>query len=288
MKVAVRYYTKTGNTKRLAESIAAVCGVEAKPISVPVNEEVDVLFLGNSYYAFNIDPEVRDFVAGLDKSKVGKDEIVRDGGVVTLIGPAGVGKTTTIAKLAARFVMKYGPDRVALITADHYRIGAVEQVKTYGRIMGCSTFAIKSLEELPEMLYTLRDKSLVLVDTVGVGLHDERFSTQLSQLKKFSKLNLKNYLVLPATAQRKVLEHAYEHFSSLGLRGVILTKVDETQSLADALSLCIKENLNLSYVTNGQRVPEDISIPDARDLTLKALSSVENDVAKYALDQKVS
>ena len=72
MKVAVRYYTKTGNTKRLAESIAAVCGVEAKPISVPVNEEVDVLFLGNSYYAFNIDPEVRDFVAGLDKSKVGK------------------------------------------------------------------------------------------------------------------------------------------------------------------------------------------------------------------------
>ncbi|MCR5743254.1 MAG: flavodoxin [Lachnospiraceae bacterium] len=72
MKVAVRYYTKTGNTKRLAESIAAVCGVEAKPISIPVNEEVDVLFLGNSYYAFNIDPEVRDFVAGLDKSKVGK------------------------------------------------------------------------------------------------------------------------------------------------------------------------------------------------------------------------
>lgn len=75
---------------------------------------------------------------------VGQDEIVNEGGIVTLIGPAGVGKTTTLAKLAARFVMRYGPDRVALITADHYRIGAVEQVKTYGRIMGCSTFAIKS------------------------------------------------------------------------------------------------------------------------------------------------
>ena len=90
-----------------------------------------------------------------DKLQVGNDEIVLQGGIVTLIGPAGVGKTTTLAKLAARFVMKFGPDRVALVTADHYRIGAVEQVKTYGRIMGCSTFAIKSLDELPSMLYTL-------------------------------------------------------------------------------------------------------------------------------------
>lgn len=221
------------------------------------------------------------------KIKTGSDEIVTQGGIVTLIGPAGVGKTTTLAKLAARFVMKYGPDRVALITADHYRIGAVEQVKTYGRIMGCSTFAIKSLDELPEMLYTLRDKSLVLVDTVGVGLHDERFGTQLAQLKQQSKLKLKHYLVLPATAQRRVLEQAYKHFSSIGLKGLILTKVDESESIADALSLCIKQDLTLSYVTDGQRVPEDLEIPNARAMAIKALSSVENDVAKYALEQSV-
>ncbi len=219
--------------------------------------------------------------------KTGSDEIVTDGGIVTLIGPAGVGKTTTIAKLAARFVMKYGPDRVALITADHYRIGAVEQVKTYGRIMGCSTFAIKSIDELPEMLYTLRDKSLVLVDTVGVGLHDERFESQVNALKKQSRLKMKHYLVLPATAQRKVLEHAYEHFSNIGLKGIILTKIDESESLADALSLCIKQKLMLSYVTDGQRVPEDLEVPDARALALKALSSVESDVAKFALEQSV-
>ena len=217
---------------------------------------------------------------------VGQDEIVNEGGIVTLIGPAGVGKTTTLAKLAARFVMRYGPDRVALITADHYRIGAVEQVKTYGRIMGCSTFAIKSLDELPEMLYTLRDKSLVLVDTVGVGLHDERFGTQIAQLKQQSKLKLKHYLVLPATAQRRVLEQAYEHFNSIGLKGLILTKVDEIESLADALSLCIKQNLTLSYITDGQRVPEDLSVPVSRTLAVKALSAVENDVAKIALDKE--
>ena len=217
---------------------------------------------------------------------VGQDEIVNEGGIVTLIGPAGVGKTTTLAKLAARFVMRYGPDRVALITADHYRIGAVEQVKTYGRIMGCSTFAIKSLDELPEMLYTLRDKSLVLVDTVGVGLHDERFGTQIAQLKQQSKLKLKHYLVLPATAQRRVLEQAYEHFNSIGLKGLILTKVDESESLADALSLCIKQKLTLSYITDGQRVPEDLSVPVSRTLAVKALSAVENDVAKIALEKE--
>lgn len=217
------------------------------------------------------------------KIKTGNDEIITEGGIVTLIGPAGVGKTTTLAKLAARFVMKYGADRVALITADHYRIGAVEQVKTYGRIMGCSSFAIKSLDELPQMLYTLKDKSLVLVDTVGVGLNDERFGTQLAKLKEQSKLNLKHYLVLPATAQRRVLEQAYEHFSSLGIKGLILTKIDESQSLADALCLCIKEKLKLSYCTDGQRVPEDLSVPSAKDIAVKALSAVENDVAKEAL-----
>lgn len=218
---------------------------------------------------------------------IGNDEVVNDGGIVTLIGPAGVGKTTTLAKLAARFVMKYGSDRVALVTADHYRIGAVEQVKTYGRIMGCATFAIKSLDELPQMLHTLRDKSLVLVDTVGVGLYDERFGTQLAQLKQQSKLNLKHYLVLPATAQRRVLEQAYEHFSSIGLKGLILTKIDESESLADALSLCIKQKLMLSYITDGQRVPEDLSVPQAKNIAVKALSAVENDAAKYALDKTI-
>ncbi|SFS37773.1 flagellar biosynthesis protein FlhF [Succinivibrio dextrinosolvens] len=251
-----------------------------KAISSELSESID------SDASFNF--AWRQLAQNLERRiKTGSDEIVTDGGIVTLIGPAGVGKTTTIAKLAARFVMKYGPDRVALITADHYRIGAVEQVKTYGRIMGCSTFAIKSIDELPEMLYTLRDKSLVLVDTVGVGLHDERFESQVNALKKQSRLKMKHYLVLPATAQRKVLEHAYEHFSNIGLKGIILTKIDESESLADALSLCIKQKLMLSYVTDGQRVPEDLEVPDARTLALKALSSVENDVAKYALEQSV-
>ena len=211
---------------------------------------------------------------------VGDDEIIKQGGIVSLIGPAGVGKTTTLAKLAARFVMRYGPERVAIVSADHYRIGAFEQVKTYGRIMGCSAFSVKSINELPEILYTLRDKSLVLVDTAGVGLKDERFGTQIAQLKMQSSLKLKHYLVLPATAQRRVLTQAHKHFSQIGLSGLILTKIDESESLGDAISLSINENLPLSYVTDGQRVPEDLFVPNAHLMTIKALSYVEDDVAR--------
>ncbi|MDY6321446.1 MAG: flagellar biosynthesis protein FlhF [Succinivibrio sp.] len=217
------------------------------------------------------------------KLKTGNDEIVSDGGAVALIGPAGVGKTTTIAKLAARFVITYGADRVAIVTADHYRIGAVEQVKTYGRIMGCTAMAVNSLSELPQALMDLRDKSLVLVDTAGVGMNDERFKTQLAALKAQKQLKLRHYLVLPATAQRRVLEQAYTQFSELGIKGLILTKTDESQNLCDALSLCLSHGLTLSYTADGQRVPEDLKVPQARQFVAAALGALENESAQQAL-----
>ena len=226
----------------------------------------------------------REIVSLLERAiLVGDDDIVSKGGIVTLIGPAGVGKTTTLAKLAARFVMRYGPQRVAIVTADHYRIGAVEQIKTYGRIMGCATFAVKNLSELPQLLYTLSDKSLILVDTAGVGFKDERFNVQLTQLKQQASLQLKHYLVLPCTTQRKVLQHAYDHFAMVGLTGLILTKIDECQNLGDALSLCIEMKLPISYITDGQRVPEDLDIPSPSSMARRALAAVEDDAAQGLL-----
>lgn len=219
----------------------------------------------------------------ISKLKVCDDEIIEDGGVVTLVGPAGVGKTTTIAKLAARFVIKYGPQAVALVTCDHYRIGAFDQIKTYGRIMGCDAYAVKSLCELKELLPKLANKSLVLIDTAGVGLGDERFEIQLCELKAQQALQMKHYLVLPATAQRRVLEEAGAHFASLNPRGLILTKTDESISLCDALSLCLKTDLPLCYLTCGQRVPEDLKLADAKAFVREALSSLENETAQNAL-----
>ncbi|MCI6796289.1 MAG: flagellar biosynthesis protein FlhF [Succinatimonas sp.] len=215
--------------------------------------------------------------------KVGNDEIVSEGGVVTLIGPAGVGKTTTAAKLAARFVLNYGPKSVALVTCDHYRIGAAEQIKTYGRIMGCATYAVKSVASLRMLLPELSDKSLVIVDTAGVGLSDERFEKQLSELKSQRDLCLKHYLVLPATAQRRVLEEACTHFASLKPNGLILTKTDESSCLCDALSMCISADLKLCYMTCGQRVPEDLKLPSAGEFVRQALFGLQNETARSAL-----
>ena len=252
--------------------------------SVGFSDTVSDLLVNRLPAEISFNSAWREIVKLLERSiVVGDDEIISQGGIVTLIGPAGVGKTTTLAKLAARFVMRYGPQRVAIITADHYRIGAVEQIKTYGRIMGCATFAVKNLSELPQLLYTLSDKSLILVDTAGVGFKDERFNTQLSQLKLQASLKLKHYLVLPCTTQRKVLQHAYEHFSVVGLTGLILTKIDECQNLGDALSLCIEMKLPISYITDGQRVPEDLDIPNPHSLAHRALSAIEDDAAQRSL-----
>lgn len=220
-----------------------------------------------------------------DSIVLSKKDLIDDGGVICFIGPSGVGKTTTLAKIAARYVMKYGSDSLALITCDNFRIGAVEQIKTYGRIMGCENYALKSILELPLMLSTLKDKSLVLVDTAGVGFKDERFGTQLAQLKMQDKLKLKHVLVLPASSQRRTLTKAYNHFSAINLSGLVLTKVDECQSLGDAISLNIAKKLPICYLTDGQRVPEDLKMGDPHEIAFKTLQIIEEDAHKDAQDE---
>ena len=207
--------------------------------------------------------------------KVGDDEIMRLGGAVALLGPTGVGKTTTIAKLAARFAMKHGAEQVALITTDHYRIGAQDQLQTYGRIMGCQVRAVNNVEELGTALYQLRNRRLVLIDTAGMGQRDVRLNEQLDTLIQNSRVKIRHYLVLPATAQRRVLQEAYDHFHRIPLSGCILTKLDESLNLGDVLDVCIQNALPISYVTNGQRVPEDIQLPNVAELVSQTMQQLD-------------
>lgn len=205
----------------------------------------------------------------------GEDEILRQGGAVALLGPTGVGKTTTIAKLAARFSARYGADQIALITTDHYRIGAHEQLQTYGRIMGVVVKQARTYQELAQALYQLRHRRLVLIDTAGMGQRDLRLNEQLDTLVGDKKIKIRNYLVLPATAQRRVLQEAVDHFRRIPLAGCILTKLDESLSLGDVLDISIQNSLPISYITDGQRVPEDIRLADGAELVKQALGNLE-------------
>lgn len=204
------------------------------------------------------------------------DDIVKQGGVVALVGPTGVGKTTSLAKLAARFAAHHGADQVALITTDHYRIGAYEQLATYGKIMGCPVKQAHDLAELEQILYQFRNRKLVLIDTAGMGQRDMRLYQQLDNLTANSRIPIRSYLVLSATGQRRVLQDAVNHFKRIPLSGVVLTKLDESVSLAGALSVLIQSGLPLSYVTDGQRVPEDMKVADTLMLAEQALAALEN------------
>ncbi|WP_335920229.1 flagellar biosynthesis protein FlhF [Shewanella algae] len=209
------------------------------------------------------------------------DDLMRQGGIVALVGPTGVGKTTTLAKLAARFIAHHGPDSVLLVTMDHYRIGAFEQLATYGKIMGCPVKQAHDLNELEQILYQFRSRKLVLIDTAGMGQRDMRLYQQLDNLAANTRLPIRSYLVLSATGQRRVLEEAVSHFQRIDLAGAVLTKLDESVSLGAALSVLIQSGLSLSYITDGQRVPEDMQVADTLTLAKQTLAVLNKTEASH-------
>ncbi len=187
---------------------------------------------------------------------VTEDDILTQGGVAALIGPTGVGKTTTIAKLAARYNQRHGPRNVALITTDSYRIGAFEQLSTFGIIMDTPVKLVRTSQEVQDAIAAFADKSLILIDTAGMSQRDLRLSQQFALLSDAPRI--RSYLVLTANAQHSVLRETVAAFTRVPLHGVILTKVDETTRLGAALSVVHENRLPLAYISNGQRVPEDL------------------------------
>jgi len=198
------------------------------------------------------------------------NEVITRGGVYALVGPTGVGKTTTIAKLAARYAQIHGADKVGLITTDSFRIGALEQLATYAKILGCPLKQAKDAEQLSEAIYQLRNKKLILIDTAGMSQRDLKLTERLNQLLTQSRVNIKNYLVLSATAQMSVLQESVQHFKTIPLSGCIFTKIDESLSLGELMSVAIHNRLPIGYLTNGQRVPEDIRVANSDKIVQKA------------------
>lgn len=188
---------------------------------------------------------------------VREDTLLEYGGVAALVGPTGVGKTTTVAKLAARFRLKHGPRQIALVTVDNFRIAAHEQLHTYGRILDVPVASAANRAELDAVLKGFKDKKLVLIDTAGMGQRDLRVAQQIALLRD-SVVPVRVFLVLSAASQRRTLDEIARAYRSGEPDGCILTKLDEAAELGTALSAVVEHDLPLAFVTDGQQVPEDL------------------------------
>ncbi len=208
------------------------------------------------------------------------DNVLDDGGVIALVGPTGVGKTTTLAKIAARFCLRHGKQQLALVTTDHYRIGARDQLNTYARILDIPIRTASSEGELHDTLASLADRRLILIDTAGMSHKDVRLSEQMAMLKAGAQ-PVKTWLTLPATIQQRAAEQVIRAFRVARLSACVLTKLDESVLLGGAISALIRSGLPLNYVTDGQRVPEDLH-------PVRAFQLLEQAAAQRAEDDDLS
>lgn len=203
-------------------------------------------------------------------STIGNEsEILEKGGVYALVGPTGVGKTTTTAKLAARCVMRHGPSKLALITTDGYRIGGYEQLRIYGKILGVMVHSVKDESDLRIALAELKNKHTVLIDTVGVSQRDKMVTEQVAMLSG-ADVDVKRLLCINATSTGETLSEVVRAYQGNGLAGCILTKLDEAATIGGALDIIIRQKLNIYYVASGQRVPEDLHIANKQYLIDRA------------------
>jgi len=196
--------------------------------------------------------------------------LVEEGGVISLIGATGVGKTTTAAKLAAQCVQQFGAASVGLISLDSYRVSGYEQLRAYGRMLGVVAHQAHDRAALIDLLNLLANKRMVIIDTAGLGQRDQRIQDMLDVL---DQPKIKKVLVVNAGAHGDTLDDVFTSFKASTLHGVVLSKVDEAVKLGPALDALLRHQVTLRGVANGQRVPEDWQVADAGALVRMAMSS---------------
>ncbi len=211
-------------------------------------------------------------------------------GVIALVGPTGVGKTTTTAKLAAHYVMQFGPEQLLLVTTDGYRVGAREQLKIYAGLLDVDMHALEEGEKLDVLQDKMRGKKLVLIDTVGMSQRDQRLTQRIADLQTGTQSAAKTrlVLVLNSASQRENLDEVVQLFQKMAkqtnmlINDCIISKVDESVRLGGAIDVLIRHGLILHFVSNGQRVPEDLELPDTTNLVNLALNSAAAEYAEFS------
>jgi flagellar biosynthesis protein FlhF len=216
-----------------------------------------------------------------------ENDILGKGGIFALVGPTGVGKTTTTAKLAARFVLRHGANKLALINTDSYRIGAPEQVRIYGKILGVSVYSVRDEADLKNTLESLKDKHCILIDTVGMSQRDLNIAEQIAMLSRGDQA-INRLLCLNTTSAIETLNEVIETHAGPGLTGCILTKLDEAVSISNTLDVVLRHKLKIFYTAVGQRVPEDLELADARQLVEMAYQRRQSKSASRLKDDELA
>ncbi|MDD2697811.1 MAG: flagellar biosynthesis protein FlhF [Arcobacteraceae bacterium] len=180
--------------------------------------------------------------------------------VMMFVGPTGVGKTTTIAKLAARYAYKMGMEyKVGIITLDSFRVGAIEQLKAYANIMRLPLEIVKKSEDLVEAILRLQDCHYILIDTAGSSQYDiEKIESINEYQNRLQEIEIEKILVLPANVKKNDLFEIYDQYSILGINNILFTKLDETRSFGNIISFAYKIKKSISYLSIGQNVPDDL------------------------------
>lgn len=206
------------------------------------------------------------------KLAVTGDELLDNGGRVAFVGPTGVGKTTGIAKLAARWVMRHGARDIALVSLDDQRFGAHEQLRVLGRLLGVECYTLEDPSALPQLMARLGNARLVLIDTAGLSPRDPELQARAAALSAaLTQIGARAWMTLSAGAQCAVLEEAMQKFVAFQPAAVMLTKLDEAASLGGALSALATAGLPISYVAEGPRIPEDLAPARAHQLVARAV-----------------
>ena len=200
---------------------------------------------------------------------IGRD-VVDQGGVFAFVGPTGVGKTTTIGKLAARYVLKHGADKVAIITTDTYRIAAHDQLRSLARILRVPVRVVDESNSLESLLKSLRHCSLVLIDTAGFRHGDPQLKAQLKSLA--DQPQVKSLLVLSCNSQEQMLKASIHAYGAARIKGCVLTKLDETASMGEAMGVVMQNRLPVAYTTDGQDIPKNIEVAKAHQMVAKAVA----------------
>ncbi len=224
---------------------------------------------------------MRDIIARNLALFDGDERLVEQGGVFALVGPTGVGKTTSTAKLAARCVARHGAAQVALVTTDGYRIGAFEQLRIYGRLLGVMTHSVRDGADLALALAELSRKHIVLIDTAGASQRDRMVVEQIAMLSA-GGAPVQRLLCLNTTSTVETLDEVARAYRGDGLAGCLLTKLDEAGGIGGALDVAIRHKLPVSFIADGQRVPEDLHVADRRRLIERAFAPA-GDVSLFGL-----